>query len=77
MATITVNVDDDVEARFRERAFAVFGKRKGALGRAYAEALSQWTAQHENLEFTMQLLREGRDLGWKGYKERGELHDRH
>ncbi len=77
MATITVNVQDDVEKLFRDRVQQRYGKGKGILGRALSEALKEWAVKSEHLADCMQLLEEGRNLGKLAYNHREELHERH
>ena len=42
MGSLHVVVSDELEQKVREKAFARFGLRKGALARAVAEALETW-----------------------------------
>ena len=80
MATITVNVDDEVYKRFRQLASEEKGGKKGFLGDAITEAMSKFV--HENAaEAARQRLREklrhGYNLG--GFKEgfkREDLYER-
>lgn len=76
MATITVNVSDRVEHQFRERAYQLYGKRKGMLGKALTEAMLDWTKKKEYFDRCMVLLERGVNLGKIKYKERAELYDR-
>jgi hypothetical protein len=76
MGTITINVDDKVEERFRKNVAMKYGMRKGALGEAVAEALEHWNNEHADLEFTMRLLEQKKDRGGYRYMDRGELHAR-
>ncbi|MBI4140608.1 hypothetical protein HY485_02105 [Candidatus Woesearchaeota archaeon] len=76
MATITVNVDDETAELFRTKAFHSFGKKKGVLGRAFGEAMHDWSAKKEFLDVCLKMLREGRDMGKLLYKKREELHER-
>ncbi len=77
MKTITVNVDEKVASRFRQRAVALFGRKKGALGKAVTEALEQWSQREDHYSAFRRLLEEGRNLGGLTYTSRDELHDRH
>lgn len=76
MGTITVNVNDDVEKKFRKRVAQRYGKRKGALGRALAEAMQDWVEKENSTRDVLRMLDEGLDLGGFSYKDREELHDR-
>ena len=77
--TITVNVDAEVEQKFRRTAKAVHGKKKGYLGKALTDAMKSWTKEREEVDTvaaTLKLLENGLDLGGVKYKERDELHER-
>jgi len=77
--TITVNVDAEVEEKFRRTAKAVHGKRKGYLGKALTDAMKIWTREKEqtdNVAAALRLLDEGIDMGLMAYKIRAELHER-
>ena len=77
--TITVNVPEDVEKRFRRVAVSRHGKCKGYLGRAVMEAMENWVEEAETVDAvasTMKLLDEGVDLGGLKYRLREELHAR-
>jgi hypothetical protein len=77
--TITVNVREDVEKRFRRVAASKYGKRKGYLGRALTEAMEKWVEEAEGsntVARTVKLLNEGMDLGGVKYRRKEELHER-
>jgi hypothetical protein len=77
--TITINVREDVEKRFRRVAASKHGKKKGFLGRALTEAMQRWADEEEGAEVvaqTLRLLEEGLDLGGMKYSRRQELHER-
>jgi predicted transcriptional regulator len=77
--TITVNVDAEVEEKFRRTAKAVHGRKKGYLGKALTDAMKVWTKEKEQTDSvaaTLRLLDEGIDMGITRYKSRGELHER-
>lgn len=76
MGTITANVDDDTEQTFRTHVYATYGKRKGSIGRALTEAMTQWAQQKTYFDTCMKLLREGINMGKMQYKTRTELHER-
>ncbi|MHB1708810.1 MAG: hypothetical protein ACYCT2_04970 [Thermoplasmataceae archaeon] len=40
--TVTVNLDEAVQKKFKEKAILKYGNRKGALAKALNEALEQW-----------------------------------
>lgn len=77
MATITINVRDDVENRFRKAAGSKYGKRKGALGQAVTEAMETWMkTEGGNVKRALELLEKGHNGGGLTYKSRDELHER-
>ncbi|MBS3053464.1 MAG: hypothetical protein J4469_03085 [Candidatus Aenigmarchaeota archaeon] len=77
MGTITVNVDDDVEKKFRKTASTKYGKRKGYLGEALTEAMQTWLkTESNNVKKTIDLLERGHNSGGLLYKSRDELHGR-
>jgi hypothetical protein len=79
MGTITVNVDDKTETKFRETVKEVVGTGKGKLGSAISEAMKKWVnekRQDEIAQRQIKLLDKGFDMGSLNYKHRDELHDR-
>ena len=77
--TITVNVDADIEEKFRRTAKAVHGKKKGYLGKALTDAMNAWTKereQNDNVAATLHLLENGVDIGVIRYTKRDDLHER-
>ena len=77
MATITVNIKDDVEKRFRKMAGSRYGKRKGYLGEAVTEAMETWIkSESSNVKRAIELLEKGPNGGGLTYKSRDELHER-
>jgi hypothetical protein len=62
--TMTVNVDEKTVARFRRFVRMKYGKRKGALGKAVAEAFNELVAKNESESADERLRR----LMHKGYK---------
>jgi len=78
MGTITVNVSDEVEEKFRKVAGAVHGKGKGHLGKALEESMDMWIKKEQNTNVikAMELLKTGLNLGKITYKKREELYDR-
>lgn len=77
MGTITVNVDDEVEERFRKTASTKYGKRKGYLGEALTEAMKTWLkAESGSVKKAVELLEKGHNSGGLLYKSRDELHER-
>lgn len=76
MGIMTISVPDEVEKKFRERVSQVYGKKKGVLGQAIAQAMEEWTAKRDSVHKALELLDRGLDLGGTTYKTRSELHDR-
>lgn len=78
MGTITVNVQDEVEKKFREVAGSIYGRRKGHLGRALTEAMKIWIKKKEETHVikALHLLEKGFKMGKITYKKREELHRR-
>ena len=79
MGTITINVDDKVEERFRKEAGDKYNRRKGYLGKAVTDALDKWVQEERQKEISrrqLTILKKGLDLGRVLYKDRGGLYDR-
>ena len=77
MGTITVNVNDDVEKKFRKAASTKYGTRKGYLGEAITEAMKTWIrSESNNVKRAFELLEKGHNSGGLTYKSREELHER-
>lgn len=77
MGTITVNIKDEVENRFRSVAGVVYGKRKGHLGKAIDEALLCWMKKNEKRADAkaLALLEKGFEMGSLRFN-RDELYER-
>ncbi len=76
--TITVNVDDEVEAQFRKLVRAKYGTRKGSLGRAFGDAL-RYFIKHRSEDADAELMRLGKhgfNFGGMKVKDRGAWHER-
>lgn len=79
MSTITVNVDDSVERKFRRQVREHLGTGKGTLGRAITEALSMWVEDKAQQDLADELrlkMEKGYDMGKINYKSRDELYGR-
>ena len=78
MGTVTLNVKDKVEEKFRKATELKFGKRKGSLGKAATVALEQWADRETKGNETkmLELLEKGFKMGKLKYKSRDELHER-
>ncbi len=76
MKTITINVEEEIENTFRKRAYQIYGKKKGTLGKAVNEAMKEWAIKRKYLEQCMNLLKNGIDMGKIMYTKREELYGR-
>ena len=75
--TITINLDETIEKRFKERARLKYGNRKGSLAKAMNEALEEWLKSHNNdtLKENLKLLESGIEMKkWEFNRE--DLHGR-
>jgi len=75
MGTITVNIPDSVEKTFRRRVASLRGVKKGTLGKAVAEALTEWGDRRTDIEFARAMLEKGIQMGGVTYTKREELYD--
>jgi len=78
MGTITINVDDNMEAKFREVVAEEKGVGKGKLGSAVEEALDLWIKNKEQKDIAqrqLELMKKGFHLG-KYVFNRDDLHGR-
>ncbi|MGP6207014.1 hypothetical protein ACNF42_03130 [Cuniculiplasma sp. SKW3] len=59
--TVTVNLDESIEKRFREKARLKFGNRKGSLAKALNEAMENWLKEgnQDALSENLMLLENG------------------
>lgn len=80
MATITVNVDDEVYEKFRKLAAEQWNGKKGFLGDSITDAMSKAVRENEAEAARQRLLataRKGYKLGvWKDGFKREELYER-
>jgi len=78
MGTITLNVKDKTEEKFRMVTELKFGRGKGSLGKAASIALEQWADRQTkgNEARMLELLEKGFQMGKLKYKARAELHER-
>ncbi|MBI4162138.1 MAG: hypothetical protein HY513_00515 [Candidatus Aenigmarchaeota archaeon] len=80
MGTITVNVDDEVEKKFREAVEEHKGNKKGDLGKAVTEAMKKWADEKEQKEIAERQMERGRKGLYKLPKNwkfnRDEIYDR-
>ncbi len=79
MGTMTISVEDAVEAKFREQVREQIGTGKGTLGTAITEAMQLWVEQKAQKQITRELLvimEKGYEMGKITYKNRDELYGR-
>jgi predicted transcriptional regulator len=79
MGTITINVNDDIENRFRTLARKVYPEKKGYLGKAVTSAMQKWIneiAQKKISENELKFLEKGFKMGKFKFKSRAELYER-
>lgn len=79
MATITINIQDNVAKEFREEVLKRIGKRKGALGKAVEEALKKWLYEKRQEQISkemIELMEKGILMGKIKIKSRSELYER-
>ncbi|MHB1493410.1 MAG: hypothetical protein ACYCR7_07355 [Thermoplasmataceae archaeon] len=75
--TVTVNLDEAIEKKFKEKAKLKFGNRKGSLAKALNEALEQWLKSDAQDVFgeNLKLLDTGIEMKkWKFKRE--DLYER-
>lgn len=75
--TVTINLDENIEKEFKEKARLKYGKRKGSLAKAMNEALDEWLKNDNNdvLKENLKLLGKGiRMKKWKFNRE--DLYER-
>jgi len=79
MATITLNVKNEINNEFRNIVKLKFGEGKGTLGKAIEEAIKKWIFEQKQKELSnegLMMLKEG-IWSKKGYKfNRDEIYDR-
>ena len=79
MATITINVKDQIGKEFRETVKAKLGQGKGVRGKAVEEAIKRWIDEERQgkiAERQINLMKKGL-YSLKGWKfNRREIYDR-
>lgn len=79
MSTVTINVPDSTIQEFRKAAAETFGNGKGHLGKAFAEAIKDWTHERKQKKIAreaIEMMEHGFNMGKRLYKDRSELHER-
>ena len=75
MGTITINISDETEKKFREKVRETLGEGKGKLGQAVEEIMSKWVEEAEYqklMKEAVAMLKKGLYKLPKGYKFRRE-----
>lgn len=74
---VTVNISEELDREFRKYAAKKYGKRKGYLGKAFSEAISDWVRKRESddVSRSLELLRKGIPMK-KWTFSRDELYER-
>jgi len=79
MATITINVKDEVANNFRENVMLHKGTGKGKLGEAISEAMVQWIEEIKQRDIAnamIQKMEKGFKMGKINLKSRDGIYDR-
>jgi len=79
MATITLNVTNEINEEFRNVVRTKFGEGKGKLGKAIEEAIKIWIFEQKQKSITQRQINLMRAGIWslKNYKfNRGELYEK-
>jgi hypothetical protein len=79
MTTLTINVNDETEAEFREFAKQKYNGGKGYLGKAITEAMKKTIKEDKQknaVEELKALMEKGFKLGGIKIKSRDEIYDR-
>jgi hypothetical protein len=74
MATITINIQNEVSEKFREIVKKEKGEGKGIIGKAIEEALRMWIK--EIVQRQLEYLKKGFKTGKLKKYKREELYDR-
>ena len=56
MGTMTINISDETERKFREAVKAELGEGKGKLGQAVEDALRKWFEEDEQIKLRQEAL---------------------
>ncbi|MGC8516197.1 MAG: hypothetical protein ACP5OC_08725 [Thermoplasmata archaeon] len=75
--TVTVNLDESIEKRFREKARLKYGNRKGSLAMALNQALENWLKDdsQDAINENLKLLEKGIKMKKWNFK-REDLYER-
>ena len=56
MGTVTINISDETEQKFRQAVKQKLGEGKGKLGKAVEEALRKWFEEDEQIKLRQEAL---------------------
>ena len=79
MATITINLNDEINEKFREAIRQKVGEGKGAIGKATEEAIISWIKEKKQDDIAnemLEIMETGLKMGKIKIKAREELHER-
>ena len=79
MATITINLNDEINKKFREAIRQKVGGGKGAIGKATEEAIISWIKEKKQDDIAnemLEIMETGLKMGKIKIKAREELHER-
>ena len=79
MATIIVNITNELNDEFRSVVRTKFGEGKGNLGKAIEEAIKIWISEQKQKDITERQIRMMKEGAWsqKNYKfNREELYEK-
>ena len=75
MGTITINISDEAEQKFREKVRETLGEGKGKLGKAIEDCINKWLSETEESKLrqrAIQMLKKGLYKVGKNYTFRRE-----
>ncbi len=77
--TLTVNIDEEIDKKFREAIIKAYGNKKGNIGKAVEDAfkllIDNINSKNADIDL-LNRLNKGYDLGGVIYNTRDELHER-
>jgi len=79
MATITLNVNNEINNEFRDAVKSKFGEGKGKLGKAIEEAIKKWIFEQKQKEITERQIKIMKVGVWslKNYRfDREEIYEK-
>ncbi|HLD97033.1 MAG TPA: hypothetical protein VI934_01680 [Candidatus Nanoarchaeia archaeon] len=56
MGTMTINISDETEQKFREKVKETLGEGKGKLGQAVEEAMNKWAEEDEQRKLRQEAI---------------------